>query len=107
MRDAAAFDLTPDGADVLSNPNLAKRNSLTGPGTWGVNLGVHKDFHIGDRVVANFGADVQNIFNHRLFSPNADDGGGGGSFAQVGACDVGVDPSTLKPFITDVETNPD
>jgi hypothetical protein len=107
MWDPAAFDLPPLGADVLSNPNLAKRNSLTGPGTWGVNLGVHKDFHFGDRVVATFGADVQNLFNHRLFSPNADDGGGGGSFAQVGDFDVGVDPATLKPTIADFETNPD
>ena len=80
----------------------------TGPGTWGVNLGVHKDFHFGDRIVATFGADVQNIFNHRLFSPNADDGGGGGSFAQVGDFDVGVDPvSPFKPIIADFETNPD
>ena len=103
-----AFDLPPTGADVLSNPSLAKRNSLTGPGTWGVNLGVHKDFHFGDRIVATFGADVQNIFNHRLFSPNADDGGGGGSFAQVGDFDVGVDPvSPFKPIIADFETNPD
>ena len=94
-----AFDLPPVGADVLSNPNLAKRNSLTGPGTWGLNLGVHKDFHLGDRVIATFGADVQNLFNHRLYSPNADDGGGGGSFANVGDFFVGVDPTTLKPFI--------
>jgi hypothetical protein len=94
-----AFDLPPVGADVLSNPNLAKRNSLTGPGTWGLNLGVHKDFHWGDRVIATFGADVQNLFNHRLYSPNADDGGGGGSFANVGDFFVGVDPTTLKPFI--------
>jgi hypothetical protein len=105
--DPTAFDLPPLGADVLSNPNLAKRNSLTGPGTWGLNLGVHKDFHLGDRVIATFGADVQNLFNHRLFSPNADDGGGGGSFAQVGDFDVGVDPATLKPTIADFETNPD
>ncbi|HEX3322040.1 MAG TPA: carboxypeptidase-like regulatory domain-containing protein [Terriglobales bacterium] len=107
MWDPAAFDLPPLGADVLSNPSLAKRNSLTGPGTWGLNLGVHKDFHLGDRFVATFGADVQNLFNHRLFSPNADDGGGGGSFAQVGDFDVGVDPTTLKPTIADFETNPD
>ena len=105
--DPTAFDLPPLGADVLSNPNLAKRNSLTGPGTWGLNLGVHKDFHLGDRAIATFGADVQNLFNHRLFSPNADDGGGGGSFAQVGDFDVGVDPATLKPTIADFETNPD
>jgi hypothetical protein len=97
--DPAAFDLPPIGADVLSNPKLAKRNSLYGPGTWGVNLGLHKDFHFGERVTATMGADVQNIFNHRLFSPNADDGGGGGSFANLGDFSVGVDPVTFKPFI--------
>jgi hypothetical protein len=97
--DPAAFDLPPIGADVLSNPKLAKRNLLNGPGTWGVNLGLHKDFHFGERVVATLGADVQNLFNHRLFSPNADDGGGGGSFANLGDFSVGVDPVTLKPFI--------
>jgi hypothetical protein len=97
--DPAAFDLPPIGADVLSNPKLAKRNLLYGPGTWGVNLGLHKDFHFGERVTATIGADVQNLFNHRLFSPNADDGGGGGSFANLGDFSVGVDPATLKPFI--------
>jgi hypothetical protein len=97
--DPAAFDLPPIGADVLSNPKLAKRNSLYGPGTWGVNLGLHKDFHFGERVTATLGADVQNLFNHRLFSPNADDGGGGGSFANLGDFSVGVDPVTFKPFI--------
>jgi hypothetical protein len=97
--DPAAFDLPPIGADVLSNPKLAKRNLLYGPGTWGVNLGLHKDFHFGERVTATLGADVQNLFNHRLFSPNADDGGGGGSFANLGDFSIGVDPATLKPFI--------
>lgn len=103
--DPAAFDLPPIGADVLSNPKLAKRNLLYGPGTWGVNLGVHKDFHFGERVTATFGADVQNLFNHRLFSPNADDGGGGGSFANLGDFSVGVDPVTLKPFIPADQVN--
>jgi len=103
----AAFDLPPTGADVLSNPNLAKRNSLIGPGTWGVNLGVHKDFHLGERVTATFGADVQNIFNHFLYSPNADDGGGGGSFANLGYFDIAVDPATLKPIIAGFKTNDD
>jgi hypothetical protein len=72
-----------------------------------VNLGVHKDFHFGERVTANIGADVQNLFNHRLFSPNADDGGGGGSFAMLGDFDVQVDPATFKPFIADFNPNDD
>ncbi len=72
---------------------------MYGPGTWGVNLGLHKDFHFGERVTATLGADVQNLFNHRLFSPNADDGGGGGSFANLGDFNVAVDPATLQPDI--------
>jgi hypothetical protein len=103
--DPTAFDLPPIGADVLSNPNLAKRNLLYGPGTWGVNLGLHKDFHFGERVTATLGADIQNIFNHRLFSPNADDGGGGGSFANLGDFSVAVDPATFKPYIPADQVN--
>jgi hypothetical protein len=102
-----AFGLPPTGTDVLSNPNLAKRNSLTGPGTWGLNLGVHKDFHLGERVTATFGADVQNLFNHRLYSPNADDGGGGGSFANLGDFNIVVNPVTHQPDIErDADNNP-
>lgn len=84
------------GADVFSNPQVAKRNMLWGPGTWGVNLGLHKDFHLTDRLGVQFGADVDNLFNHPLFSPNADAGGGGGEFAWLGSFTVRVDPNTLK-----------
>ena len=105
--DPTAFDLPPIGADVFDNPKVAKRNSLTGPGTWGVNLGVHKDFHLGERVTAAFGADINNVFNHRLFSPDSDYGGGGGPFAFLGDFNVAVDPVTFKPVIHDVTPNPD
>jgi len=50
------------GSRRFSNPANAKRNLLWGPGTWGVNLGVHKDFHFGERVTAQLGADVDNVF---------------------------------------------
>jgi hypothetical protein len=105
--DPNAFGPPPVGADVFDNPNIARRNMLTGPGTWGVNLGVHKDFHVGERVTASFGADINNVFNHRLFSPDADYGGGGGPFALLGDFNVAVDPATLKPVIHDVTPNPD
>ena len=88
------------GADVFDNAKVAKRNLLYGPSTWGVNLGVHKDFHLGDRVTATLGADVQNLFNHRLLSPNVDDGGGGGSFANLGSFTLDVDPATLQDAFT-------
>jgi len=93
---APAFGLPSVGADVLSNPANAKRNLLFGPGTWGVNLGVHKDFHFGERFTAQIGADVDNVFNHPLFSPDEDSGGGGGTFALLGDFNIRVDPATGK-----------
>ena len=52
-------------------PMLRQRNVLQGPGTWGVNLGIHKDFHFGERWTAQIGADINNVFNHPLFSPDS------------------------------------
>jgi len=107
---AAAFGLPSVGADVFSNPANAKRNLLWGPSTWGVNLGIHKDFHFGERVTAQLGADVDNLFNHPLFSPNADAGGGGGTFALLGDFNIRVDQTTgkLLPIAqADVIPNPD
>jgi hypothetical protein len=105
--DPNAFALPPLGADVFDNPQIAKRNLLFGPGTWGVNLGVHKDFRVTERVTATLGADVDNVFNHPLFSPNSDYGGGGGPFALLGDFDIGVDPGTFQPVIADVTPNDD
>ena len=105
--DPNAFGLPPVGADVFDNPQLGKRNMLSGPGTWGVNLGVHKDFHFGERVIATFGADINNVFNHPLFSPDSDYGGGGGPFSNLGDFSLGVNPATLKPTIADFSTNGD
>jgi hypothetical protein len=101
--DPNAFDLPPFGADVFDNPKIAKRNLLYGPGTWGVNLGIHKDFHFGERVVATFGADIDNLFNHPLWSPDNDYGGGGGPFAFLGDFNIAVDPVTRKPVINMVD----
>jgi hypothetical protein len=89
-----AFGPPSVGADVFRNSSVAKRNLLWGPGTWGVNLGVHKDFHATERLTFQFGADIDNLFNHPLFSPNADAGGGGGDFARVGNFVIRVDPTT-------------
>jgi hypothetical protein len=106
---ANAFTFPSAGADLFSNSAVAKRNSLTGPGSWGVNLGVHKAFPIGERVTATLGADVDNIFNHPLFSPDFNYGGGGGPFAQVGDFNIRVDQSTgqvLPVQAGDVNMNP-
>ncbi|MDQ2950578.1 MAG: TonB-dependent receptor, partial [Acidobacteriota bacterium] len=104
----ASFGPPSVGADFYSNPAVAQRNLLRGPGTWGVNLGVHKDFHFGERVRAQLGADFNNVFNHPLFSPNQDAGGGGGTFALLGSFNVAVDQKTGKLLpITDITPNPD
>ena len=98
------------GADVFTQPGVADRNYVMGPGTWALNLGVHKDFHFGERVTSQFGADVDNIFNHPLFSPNQRAGGGCGDFALLGDFRLRVDPDTGNPLlidkVNDVFSNP-
>ncbi len=107
---AGAFGLPTVGADLLSNPAVAKRNMLVGPGAWGVNLGIHKAFPIGERFVATLGADFDNIFNHPLLAPDANFGGGGGTFAQLGDFNIRVDQTTgaVLPInaSSDVNFNP-
>ncbi|HZE71576.1 MAG TPA: TonB-dependent receptor [Pyrinomonadaceae bacterium] len=65
----AAFAVPPTGSDVFDNPGIAKRNSLVGPGTWGVNLGLRKYFRITENAKLEIGADFNNVFNHPLLSP--------------------------------------
>jgi hypothetical protein len=102
--DPNAFTVPSVGADVLDNPAVAKRNTLIGPGTWGVNLGVHKVFRFGERVRADLGADFNNLFNHPLFAPDQS----GESIANLGDFNIHVDPVTKKILpITDVTRNPD
>ena len=97
MFDPSAFGPPPIGADVFDNPSVAKRNVLRGPGGWGVNLGVHKNFKLGERVVASFGADFNNIFNHPIRMPDSDFGGSFDLFANVGnIAVVPTSPTTLS-----------
>jgi Carboxypeptidase regulatory-like domain/TonB dependent receptor len=98
---ATAFGAPSVGADFFSNPAVAKRNMLTGPSLWGVNVGVHKNFKITERLTASLGADVDNIFNHPLLAPDLNSGGGGGTFAQVGDfhLDVGPGPPGQQPVV--------
>ncbi len=101
---AAAFAPPPVGADLLDNPAIVRRNSLTGPSTWGVNLGLHKNFRITENTKLEVGADFNNVFNHPLRSPtNPDDAF---EFTHIGTFFVEVDGATgrLLP-ITDVELN--
>lgn len=96
-----AFGLMPLGADLFSNPKVAVRNLLAGPPTYGLNAGIRKMFHIGERLTAEVGADVNNILNHPLKSPNNYDIGALGNFT------LRVNTSTLRPEIQDVQRNPD
>ena len=114
---ANAFGVPGIGADLFSNPAVAKRNILIGPGTYGINLGVHKTVHFNDRMSLQIGADIDNVLNHPMLSPDQNDGGGGGTFAQLGDFNIGVDQTTppapgqqpaLLPITPDlVNINPD
>ena len=93
------------GADVFTNSAVARKNLLWGPGAWGVNFGLHKDFKIKERITASLGADFNNIFNHPIRMPNQDFGDG--SFSYLGGFDIAVDPGTLRPVLQDTNPNPD
>jgi hypothetical protein len=100
----AAFAPPPMGADVFTNPGIARKNLLWGPGAWGVNFGLHKEFKVTERVTASLGADFDNIFNHPIRMPNQDFGDS--SFSYLGGFDIGVN-SALQPVLQDVNPNPD
>jgi hypothetical protein len=104
---AAAFLPPPMGADVFSNPGVARKNFLFGPGAWGVNFGLHKDFKITERVTAQFGADFNNLFNHPLRMPTQDFADS--SFANLGGFNIQVDPVTRLPQLnpSGMDPNPD
>jgi len=95
------FGLPPLGADLFENPQVSKRNSLFGPGTYGLNLGIRKAFRFHERIRAELGADFNNILNHPLKSPDNFDIGLLGNFSMQ------VNPTTLKPEYSSVTLNPD
>lgn len=100
--DPDAFGVPSVGADLFTNPQSVKRNQLLGPGSVGVNLGVQKAFRIGERFQIQVGADVNNLFNHPLFSPPDNE------IARLGTFAIDVDPVTRKVLpITRIERNPD
>jgi hypothetical protein len=96
-----AFGPPPTGAGLFDDPNVAVRNLLRGPGTWGLNAGVRKIFRFGERARAELGADVNNLFNHPLLSPDVND------IANLGNFTMRVNPNTLRPEIASVTRNPD
>ena len=108
---AADFALPSIGGDLYSQSGVVKRNQLIGPGTYGVNLGIHKTFQITERMGAQFGADIDNVFNHPILSPDQNDGGGGGTFALLGTFNVLVDQTTppapgQQPALLPLDPNP-
>ncbi len=108
---ANAFTMPSVGADLYTQAGVVKRNALIGPSMYGMNLGLHKSFHINERMAVQLGADIDNVFNHPIKSPDANDGGGGGSFAQLGDFYVGVDQTTppapgKQPRLLPIDTNP-
>lgn len=96
-----AFAPPPLGASLFDDPSVARRNLLWGPGTWGLNFGVHKIFRVGERFRADLGADFNNLLNHPLKSPDNVEIGNLGSFT------LAVDPKTLRPVLQDLNPNPD
>lgn len=98
----AAFAVPPVGADVFDNPQIAKRNSLLGPGTWGVNLGLRKYFSFTERTRLEVGVDFNNVLNHPLLSPQDP------FFANVGDFDISLNSSGQPVILPDhVNLNPD
>ena len=98
----AAFAPPPTGADVFDNPKVAKRNSLLGPGTWGVNMGFKKFFSFSEQVKLEVGVDFNNIFNHPLLSPLDVE------FANLGDFNVSLNAAGQPVILPDnVFPNPD
>jgi hypothetical protein len=102
---AAAFATPTVGADLLDNPNTVRRNALTGPGSWGANLGVRKNFRISETMKLEVGADFNNVFNHPLKSPTNPDAAF--NFTSLGTFFIDVDPATGRILpITRIDPNP-
>jgi hypothetical protein len=93
------------GADVFNNPGVARKNLLWGPGAWGANFGLHKDFKIGERVMASLGADFDNIFNHPIRMPDLDYADT--NFSYLGGFNIAIDPNTQRPTLASVNRNND
>ncbi len=106
----ASFGLPDLGSTLFSDPLSAKRNVLNGPATYGVDLGLHKSIHISDRVAVQLGADIDNLFNHAMLSPDSSNGGGGGYFANLGTFALQVNQTTpplpgKQPALLPIDTN--
>jgi hypothetical protein len=102
---ADAFLPPTMGADVFTNPGVARKNLLWGPGAWGANFGLHKDFKVGERVTASLGADFDNVFNHPIRMPDLDFADS--NFSYLGGFNIAIDPNTQRPILAGVNPNND
>jgi hypothetical protein len=108
MWNSQAFTVPSVGSDFFNGAAVAKRNTLIGPSLWGLNLGVHKNFRVTERVTASLGADFNNVLNHPLLGPDLNDGGGGGTFAMVGDFylpDPIAGPPGQQPVLVPITSN--
>ena len=80
---------------TVAGPAANRSTQLNVLDDFGVNFGAHKTFHIRDRISIQVGADIDNLFNHPLLSP--DQNAAGGSFAQLGDFNLLVDQSAPAP----------
>ncbi len=107
----AAFALPSIGADLFTQAGASKRNSLIGPGTYGVNLGVHKVFQPTNRFAVEIGADIDNLFNHPMRSPDEGYAFGSGtpSYTSLGTFNLLVDqtppPRGHQPAILPIQSD--
>ena len=104
--DSSAFGLPVIGSQVFDNPTNVRRGSLVGPGAYGVNIGITKNFHITERVVLNLRGVFDNAFNHPLRPIPGDSS----TVADLGSFDIAVNPKTLKLLPIDpasINPNPD
>ncbi|HKU74328.1 MAG TPA: TonB-dependent receptor, partial [Pyrinomonadaceae bacterium] len=92
---ADAFTVPTTGADVFDNPDVAKRNFLVGPGTWGVNMGLRKFFRFSETTKLEVGVDFNNLFNHPLLSPLDT------QFANLGTFNIALTPTGQIVIPTD------
>lgn len=98
---AKVYSPPPLGADLYTNPAVAQRASLIGPGVWNANMALSKTFRVHERMRLTLRGVFDNVFNHPTFAPIGSDG-----IASLGDFSLGVDPKTLRPVLADVNPNP-
>jgi outer membrane receptor protein involved in Fe transport len=77
--------------------NMTGRNMFRGPGFWNMDLGVHKQFKVTERVGLQVRGDMFNLFNHHPFVLV-------GSNNDISAAPVNAVPgSSPAPFVTQVK----